>query len=1259
MITNDINKIFLNGPITVTSVNMTVLAFNNLKAMSKTKYSISDNFVNVVEPIENSLCVYQNVNNTEYYEYYVSLRLNPQIEVDTIDRFGNHFDTLENKTPLIFVDGIKLLTNDYEIKNNSIFIIKPIALNTPNTVIIYLSEDIQYYGNALKSQNWNENTNTFVLPDYSKLDYIFFLNGNLLSYNTIRKVDDELYFSQLFDKNTDILEYYKLPSNTYTVFFSEVNGYFSYGPIDDFGTEVPEYYNSIVTFEKIARLAIDDLRKGFLIKENDTIGNGELIVIDEDYETTSIKCLEIVPFLKTKYNKTEYYVQVPTAKSILKYASEYDLNGTMFPELLGLFQRLLLDETYDSIQRLKNIRSINKVDSVNINALIQFLGMDMKITNLTLEQKHALLEELNSFYKIVGTRSSYNFYNLTGRNTRIASLEQLFTPIKDYSEASDNARRYVTFRTPEELGAVYKKEYTFDHTDYGYVDEIANYDDILTNQPRSEGNLEDNEAGTSIVATDKFTQIYLTPVLNPKRKVYLNNEDGTTTEYEIDVPVNNYVQRPKIGPNEPTIDYGWITEEPVSFIDYGYVRDKIKGHWIQWIEWDRPQNWYPTNHVEVSVEVPSTIDYDTFMKEFMKTFYEIASTVVYIHRLIEEYSFNLVDGGMSIVTTQIQDQLEYTISADPRRQIEGKQIPYPREFYIENPTLTLRNQTVIAGVDFRTVYTNDEEFVDHFEQVIQCTSSSNSNWSITSDVLDYEASEPITELVGGVEKQNDNWSYTIEEYKSTNTITIENNVSTNEWKLYLPNYITFERYGEIYSFEPIDWIVSHADAEITQIDEKDYRFADTLRISALNNSFISAEAYGRIQQNAVIITDVDYIVFRYIWNSGRDLDTDTRITNAYSTALNNKSVGWNRNRAVPTSSGSANSSVLYWGGDNTGVGQESILFNVKYLKDNYYDSIPALLLLELQATWYSSIGAAPTIQVEAYKGGTMQQNGYAFVNVGGEKVVESSVVTTNMSNVTHTYKPVAYVTYNKLTDQVALTLAPIVADYLIFGYRYTNGDHLDTFTRITNSYNSSYNLGVGYYASTEQGRGYPNYQVPKYAAPQDPNSAPAYNPNALMQWCRHNQGKELGKREENVVLNINNFNSSNYSSNFGNEITVDLYCAFLGSVAGLISPNDVVITLRCYRGGNIVQDPNDRYRYINIDDEGNPREPTYSVEIPLENVYIKGILGPIDDSGYTMIPETTNKEDENGNKVKERLLKGLSVTFNRLTNQLTYKVIQK
>jgi len=348
----------------------------------------------------------------------------------------------------------------------------------------------------------------------------------------------------------------------------------------------------------------------------------------------------------------------------LKYISEYDLNRMLMPEILGSFQKLLLNETYDSVQRLKNSRSISKVDSKEIGNLINFLGLNFNITDLSLEKKHALLEELNNFYRIVGTRESYNFYNVLATNTNIVDMQQLFTPIRDIYTAEDIAERYVDFRTPEELGAEIHTRYDYPTTDFGFVDVLANQSDSFTNNPRSQGILEHNEVPAIYTDTRIVSRI---------------GPDGSIITEELQVIRNEYTQDPIPGPNQSNIDYGYISENAVSFYDLGYVYETIRGKWIEWMTWDRPKNWYPTNHVDISVQIPSDIDYRTFMTEFKNTFYNIASAVLYIHSVIEVYVFGKEnpwdeEGGgggaasFDILAAPVHYDMTYTFTNDPARQ---------------------------------------------------------------------------------------------------------------------------------------------------------------------------------------------------------------------------------------------------------------------------------------------------------------------------------------------------------------------------------------------------------------------------------------------------------------------------------------------------------------------------------------------------------------------------------------------------------------
>jgi len=881
-IVNEINQIYCNESITVNQINMTSLLFIDNKVVSKSRYSIVDNFINLLDAAENTICLYQHKGSSNYYEYKINLK-NSNTIISGKDVNGNILKIVNNKNNLmVFVDGYKLLPSQFEINSetNSIKILNSYVEKEIYTVIIYISDSLQYLGKIEDDLTWKYDTHSFTLDDYTYLRYLFFKNGELITRDYIHKINDIVTINVDIRENIDIIEYYRLPIDTENVLFYADPGYFSYGPEDISGLPVPEIHDAEVIFQSIVRLAIDDVRPGFFIREKD--GDGCLLLTGEDFETKVAYCTTIVPFSKTSYTKSDYFIQVPNARSILKYISEYDLKRMFMPEVLGSFQKLLLNETYDSIQRLKNTRSINKVSSSQIGNLMNFMGLTLNLTNLELDKKHAILEELTNFYKVVGTRESYNFYNTLTNNAKIVGLTQLFTPIKDINNTGDPVQRYVDFRTAEELGAKTYKRYDYPLMDLGQVDELATVTDSFTNQPRDEGIL--NYHGYEIVGTptinennilsdltlENYIQVLNVPKLenkdweinvrfkrteanvsstifqmfnefvtertidiclyiNPdntlhldiaktdgsgdltklllldivenknyyikikriadtiyasysnngieyyditnetlpcqlptnfemmncqsiyigisrraldnemaapfKGEIYLNdtniyvnnslyweatNKDRLpvlkspreityaieveeiTPEYEklphfinevtgkkcvvitenVDTPINEYIIPPTPGPNKPSIDLGYVYEEATSFYDFGLVTDIIKGKWVEWTVWDRPTNWYPTNHVDVDVQIPPYVEYETFMTEFRNTFYNIASAVLYIHSIVEVYTFGKDDpyntgnedeaigGGANfdMLSSPTYYTLEYTFTNDPARQ---------------------------------------------------------------------------------------------------------------------------------------------------------------------------------------------------------------------------------------------------------------------------------------------------------------------------------------------------------------------------------------------------------------------------------------------------------------------------------------------------------------------------------------------------------------------------------------------------------------
>lgn len=180
----------------------------------------------------------------------------------------------------------------------------------------------------------------------------------------------------------------------------------------------------------------------------------------------------------------------------------------------------------------------------------------------------------------------------------------------------------------------------------------------------------------------------------------------------------------------------------------------------------------------------------------------------------------------------------------------------------------------------------------------------------------------------------------------------------------------------------------------------------------------------------VKIGDVDFVTFRYLWesSSGRDLDTMTEALNSNVPTIDNLAVGW----SGPGNGDSSVREVLKWGGDNTGSGKECVWMSVKDLRAKYYDILPEETYFMAYATWFGSKGTGKcSFELVGYKGGTMSQDGYNFINTGGSVVYQNTydfVCHTSKGSSTYktSYEKVARVTYNKLTNEVYISIGDAI-----------------------------------------------------------------------------------------------------------------------------------------------------------------------------------------------------------------------------------------
>lgn len=178
------------------------------------------------------------------------------------------------------------------------------------------------------------------------------------------------------------------------------------------------------------------------------------------------------------------------------------------------------------------------------------------------------------------------------------------------------------------------------------------------------------------------------------------------------------------------------------------------------------------------------------------------------------------------------------------------------------------------------------------------------------------------------------------------------------------------------------------------------------------------------------IGDVDFVTFRYLWesSSGRDLDTMTEALNSNVPTIDNLAVGW----SGPGNGDSSVREVLKWGGDNTGSGKECVWMSVKDLRAKYYDILPEETYFMAYSTWFGSKGTGKcSFELVGYKGGTMSQDGYNFINTGGSVVYQNTydfVCHTSKGSSTYktSYEKVARVTYNKLTNEVYMSIGDAI-----------------------------------------------------------------------------------------------------------------------------------------------------------------------------------------------------------------------------------------
>ena len=456
---NTLSKIYVDSKIIVTQKAFASMCFNNNKVISKSKYAIDNHTLTLLEDTKDNVSIYYNNGIANTYEFETRL-YKDEVILPTIDRFGNVVYDLNKDNLLVFLDGELEPIENYEIVNgNQLKFIKKHTNDASKIykVFVYAS-DVEFSRetytrtpNSVIDLPLDQYNDRVIVTPYYVSKTLIFVDGIKVPFNCIEERKSNTVYenntneSKVYDtiklnipetldeiSSIEVINFIAKTDDTTALHFITRQGYLTYGPYDSFNNKIPNKYDTIIKFTDQTKLLIDNLRTGFMICEEGS--TGKLIVTDENFEKMELKCLTVYPFLYSTYNSDQYYFEVPETTNIIKYLSEYDKKYTFLPEILTIYQRLLLDEVQDTITRLRNARSISKVDSVSINKLIQFLGFNLNIKTLSKKQRRELLEEIDEFYRIAGTRNSYNLVNILQNNLKLINIEQLFTIYDKHEE---------------------------------------------------------------------------------------------------------------------------------------------------------------------------------------------------------------------------------------------------------------------------------------------------------------------------------------------------------------------------------------------------------------------------------------------------------------------------------------------------------------------------------------------------------------------------------------------------------------------------------------------------------------------------------------------------------------------------------------------------------------------------------------------------------------------------------------------------------
>lgn len=536
--TQEINKIYVNSTVRINSNPMPTLCFVDGNVQFINNYALANHELNIYTQSKDYITLSYGSNDATVYYFNLILK-DFGVILEKTDTQGNWVSGVSEGKLLIFVDGRLLDETEYEVINDSAISLR-INFNDFNfhQVVVYSSKEQIPYEKIIV-----ESGKSFEFM-YNRDQHLFFKNGYLIP-------NDHIFVDAVYNRltinypitETDEITYVQLPSTTQTLNFKSEDGYFTYGPEDDFRKLVPIKYDYELVFDDNLNNIVDDMRTGFILKSDEY--NAEFLIVDDNFNKNNIKALNIQNANRTLYRTKEYYLVVPECKKIIDYLSDFDKKTKLIPEVLEVFQRVLLDEFQDEVKRLRNIRNISKVDSVHIDKLLKLLGNNLDVRNKTVRQKRELLEELTSYYRTMGTEHSYNILNTADPSIELSDMEQLFTIRNKIGEQLSKV--YTTYNMDVfNPGDNYKVNkiynlYTQNNTDTGVQIKVTNTANTIKSYI-THGAVKYSSTWLSLTPYEEGgeAQVPLTP---EEDKFYIVCDDITSnnTSYKWDVNSEKYI----------------------------------------------------------------------------------------------------------------------------------------------------------------------------------------------------------------------------------------------------------------------------------------------------------------------------------------------------------------------------------------------------------------------------------------------------------------------------------------------------------------------------------------------------------------------------------------------------------------------------------------------------------------------------------------------------------------------------------------------